>query len=313
MPPEFPQFKPIQLEDSEAIKKYLWEYQPQTSEFTFTNLFIWRSHFGLSWSLYRDWILFLCNTGSNGHYALQPIGPSPRVDATNILLKWLRDEKDESNPHIERADQRLVSEIERTNTFMIEATREHFDYIYRTDDLIHLPGNKYHAKRKQISNFVHAHAFTYDRLKEKHIRACIELTEVWCGKHRCEEDMNLLGEWEAIGEALANYQDLNIHGGVILINNKVEAFTIGELINEKTGVIHIEKANPEMKELYAVINQKFAENSLHTVPFINREQDLGVEGLRKIKLSYHPEELVKKFRITLTEEKQENNGEDKKN
>jgi hypothetical protein len=110
--------------------------------------------------------------------------------------------------------------------------------------------------------------------------------------------MNLLGEWEAIAEALAHYGELNVHGGVILVDNKVEAFTIGELLNKETAVIHIEKANPEFKGIYAMINQTFVEHRWHTVPFINREQDLGVEGLRKAKLSYHPARLVEKFRIT---------------
>ncbi|UCG91321.1 MAG: DUF2156 domain-containing protein [candidate division WOR-3 bacterium] len=299
MPPEFPHFKSIQLEDREFIRPRLWEYQPETSELTFTNLFIWRSHYGCTWSVYKHWLICLFNNGDTP-CILQPIGPAPRQEITRVLLEWLAKEK-AAPPRIERADRRFVAEVQQIDNVRIEPTREHFDYVYRSTDLKTLAGAKYHRKKNHINTFHRTHSFTYSKLTEKHMKACMELIEVWCGMRRCEEDMNLLGEWEAIGEILAHYQELNVHGGVILLDNKVEAFTIGELLNNKTAVIHIEKANPEFNGLYAVMNQQFVENTWNSVPFINREQDLGVEGLRKAKLSYHPERLVEKFRITLSQ------------
>lgn len=299
MPPEFPRFKSIRLEDREFVQPRLWEYQPETSELTFTNLFIWRSHYGCTWSIYKDWLIFLFNHGGIS-YVLQPIGPAPRQEITHMLLAWL-DKEETALPRIERADRRFVAEIQQTDNVRIEPTRNHFDYVYRSTDLKTLAGTKYHAKKNDINTFHRTHSFAYDTLTERHMKACMELIEVWCGMRRCEEDMNLLSEWEAIGEVLAHYQELNVHGGVILLNNKVEAFTIGELLNEKTAVIHIEKANPEFKGLHAVMNQQFVEHTWNSIPFINREQDLGIEGLRKAKLSYHPERLVEKYRITLSQ------------
>ena len=108
-----------------------------------------------------------------------------------------------------------------------------------------------------------------------------------------------MGEWAAIGVALANFQALQLKGGVILINDRVEAFSCGELLNRQTAVIHLEKANPELRGLYAVINQQFCREAWAGVPFINREQDLGEPGLRTAKLSYHPHRLVEKYRIRL--------------
>ena len=112
--------------------------------------------------------------------------------------------------------------------------------------------------------------------------------------------MSLQGEWEAVKAGLRNFYDLNLQGAVILINGNVEAFTLGELLNEETAVVHIEKANPMIPGLYAVINQEFCRHSWFQVPFINREQDLGVSGLRTAKMSYHPHHLVEKFRIRLS-------------
>jgi len=138
-------------------------------------------------------------------------------------------------------------------------------------------------------------------LKDEHLNDCLGLAETWCQLRRCEEDLNLLGEWKAVREAFAHLGTLKIQGGVILIEDKVEAFALGELLNDQTAVVHIEKANPEIPRLYAVINQQFCENNWHDVTYVNREQDLGEPGLRKAKLSYHPEHLVEKFRIRLTD------------
>jgi hypothetical protein len=299
VPPEFPEFKPIELEDRDVIRKILDRYQPQTSEWTFTNLFIWRSHYGFEWSVHGDWLLVLCRTDTSGFFALQPIGPSSRLEVVRKLLNFLQDEKSEREPRIERADQVLASEIQEATGLIIQPTRDHFDYVYRSEDLIGLAGRNYHSKRNHISKFRRSHAFTYAPLSSDHVKGCLDLAEGWCQFRRCEEDMNLLDEWEAVREALKHFGVLNMQGGVILIENKVQAFALGELLNRETAVVHIEKANPEIPELYAVINQQFCANPWRNVTFVNREQDLGEPGLRKAKLSYHPDHLVEKFRIGL--------------
>jgi hypothetical protein len=300
--PEFPEFKPIQLEDREFIQEILSGYKPQTSEWTFTNLFIWRLHYGFQWSIHQDWLLLLCSTEDHKSCAFQPIGPSPRSQIVRMLLKWLGKEKGEKNPKIERADKRLISELNGASDLLIEPTRDHFDYVYRTEDLIRLVGRKYHSKRNHVNQFSASHSFSYAPLNQEHVKECLDLTETWCRWHRCEDDMNLLNEWEAIRQALGNFHALDLHGGVILIDGKVEAFTIGEMLNEQTVLVHIEKANPEIKGLYAVINQQFCEKTWKSVAYVNREQDLGEEGLRKAKLSYYPDHLEEKFRIRLTSE-----------
>ncbi len=104
-----------------------------------------------------------------------------------------------------------------------------------------------------------------------------------------------MGEWEAVDAALGNLELLQVRGGVILVDGRVEAFSLGELLNRETAVIHVEKANPEIRGLFSLINQQTAQNLWSGVPFINREQDLGDPGLRTAKLSYHPRHLVEKF------------------
>jgi hypothetical protein len=299
--PEFPTFRPIQLEDREFLGDFIWKYQPQTSEWTFTNLFIWRSHYGLQWSRYRDWVLFLGTADLQGPFFYQPIGPPSRLEVVRKCLQWLRDEKGVKSPRIERADSRLVNEITDSPDLAVEPTREQFDYVYRSEELIRLAGRKYHGKRNHINKFLQTYAFIYSPMEEHHLAECLALGGFWCEIRRCEEDMNLMGEWEAVREALGNFRELGIQGGVLLIRNKVEAFSLGELLNQDTAVIHVEKANPEIPGLYPMMNQQFCEKAWSRVLWINREQDLGEPGLRKAKESYFPDHFTEKFRVRLME------------
>jgi hypothetical protein len=222
------------------------------------------------------------------------------MGVVRVLLQWLREQKKNEKPRIERADKLLVSEIQGATDLLIEPTRDHFDYVYRSEDLIRLAGRKYHSKRNHIHQFLRSHSFTYTPLNNELVKACLALAESWCEWHRCEEDMNLLDEWEAVRQALNHFDDLRIEGGAIIIDNKVEAFALGELLNEQTSVVHVEKANPEIPELYTMINQQFCEKLWRNVPYVNREQDLGEPGLRKAKESYYPYHLEEKFTIRST-------------
>jgi len=297
--PEFPQFKPFQLEDMDFIRGVLRKYQPQTSEWSFTNLFIWQSHYQFQWTSFQDWLIVLGRGNNDDTYALQPVGPPARAEVTRMLLEWLWEEKGEASARVERADQRLVSELEGATAFLVEPLRDQFDYVYRSEDLIKLAGRKYHAKRNHINKFRRLYPFTYVPFRNEHLKPCLELAESWCEWRRCEEDLNLLGEWDAVREALNHFEALEILGGVILVEDQVKAFAFGELLNDQMATVHIEKADPEIQGLYAVINQQFCENCWQDIPFVNREQDLGEPGLRKAKLSYYPDHFEEKFQIRL--------------
>lgn len=298
MVPEFPAFKPVGLEDQGLIHELLWKYQPETSELTFTNLFIWRMHYGMIWSVYSDWLLVVFDKTPHGRFALPPVGPPSRREVTRLLLQWLK-ETGEAEPRLERADERLVREIAGGDEFAIEAVRDDFDYVYRSQDLLRLEGRKYHAKRNFLNTFKKTYRFLYEELTEGHVAACLEMAERWCQLRRCSEDMSLAEEWTAVNEALRNFSALKISGGAILLDGRVEAFALGEQLNSETAVVHIEKANPDIRGLYAVINQQFCEHRWQNVPLVNREQDLGRPELRQAKLSYYPDRLVQKFRIRL--------------
>jgi uncharacterized protein len=299
MMPRFPEFKPLELEDRDTVHQILWAYQAETSELTFTNLFIWRSHYGFSWSLAGDWLFLVASPPGGEPFAFPPVGPSPRGDRVDEILQWLKEAGRAEKPRIDRADQRLAGELSGDSRFVVEPVRAHFDYVYKTEDLIGLAGGAYRAKRNHINYFLRSYTSAYEELSPEHIQPCLDMTGCWCEVRRCEEDLNLMGEWDAIREALTNFRSLELKGGVILVNNRVEAFTLGERLNNDTAVVHIEKANAEIRGLYAMINQQFCEKQWKDMAYVNREQDLGEPGLREAKLSYNPTSLTEKYRITL--------------
>jgi hypothetical protein len=299
--PVFPQFRPLALEDRQVLHNLLWDFQPETSELTFTNLFMWQSHYGYLWCLAQNRLLVVGAISGRPAWALPPVGPPPRADLCRQVLQWLRDEHGVADPVIERADPRLAAELGGRPDFIVEPVRDHFDYVYRTDDLMELAGGQYHTQRNHINSFNRSHRYRYETLRAEHLPACLDLCTRWCQIKRCDEDLSLMGEWDAVSVVLTNFQALALQGAVILVNDQVRAFSCGELLNKDTAVIHLEKADPELRSLYAVINQQFTREAWANVPFINREQDLGEAGLRQAKLSYHPHHLLEKFRIRLAQ------------
>ena len=298
--PQFPLFRPIELADRQCITEILLEHRPGTSELTFANLFIWRNHYDLRWSVYKDWLCLVGREGGGAYFAMSPVGPAGRADIVMVLLEWLKAYKGVLEPLIERADEGLALEVSNLPGLTVEERREHFDYVYLTRDLIELAGSRYRTKRNHINQFYRAYeSYTYETLDEGHIKACLRLQEEWCLQRRCDEDLNLLGEWDATKEILNNYRALEVTGAVILVGGEVKAFTLGERLAEDMAVIHIEKADPEIPGLYQLVNQQFCARQWNNLTFINREQDLGIPGLREAKLSYNPDHFIKKYRITL--------------
>jgi len=298
MPPSFPEFKPVEISDRNFLHEIFWRRQPETSELTFTNVFIWREHYKIHWSMYKDWLVIACESGANKCFALPPVGPAGRAEVARTVLEWLRDARHSPEPMIQRADRKLAEELAGAG-FKVSETRDHFDYVYRSEDLIKLSGKKYHSKKNHVNKFRKTYRFSYEPLTGERVAACLEVAELWCKARRCHQDIDLVDETNSVKDSLRNFEALKIQGGLILVEGRVEAFTLGELLNQDTAVIHIEKADPEIPQAFAVINQQFCEHAWATVPFINREQDLGDEGLRQAKLSYHPARLVEKYAVRL--------------
>jgi len=290
--------KRLELSDRAPLVEALRRFQPATSELNFTNLFMWREYYQTSWCLWDQWTLFLMEHRDHGLFAMEPVGPGDRVEIASRLLGWLR-EKGARRPRIERAGKELALAFQHRGGYQVDPVREHFDYVYLRSDLVGLAGKKYHAKRNHINRFKSRWAFEYTPIRPELAAECLDLARRWCEVNACAEDLSLSGEARGIAELLSGWSDLSLEGAAIRVEGQIQAITVGEKLNDQTVVIHVEKANPEFPELYTLINQQFLERAWAELPWVNREQDLGDEGLRKAKLSYHPDHLEEKYTISL--------------
>ncbi|MDO5095056.1 MAG: phosphatidylglycerol lysyltransferase domain-containing protein [Peptostreptococcaceae bacterium] len=182
------------------------------------------------------------------------------------------------------------------NRFTWETSRDDSDYIYEAEKLRTLAGRKMHSKKNHLNAFLkeYGERFIYKRLERNDFDDCIKLAEKWAFSR--EKDQNLIGESLAIKKVFRNYAKFSkIKVGGIYIDNQLEAFTFGDYLNPDMALIHIEKANPDIRGLYTAINKFFLEKEFPDVEFVNREDDLGIEGLRAAKLSYKPLKLVDKY------------------
>jgi hypothetical protein len=295
--PEFPQLKDLTLKDKPLCDQLFTQFPPQISEFTFTNLFIWRYAYQIKISRLQNFLCLLSEQGESSFF-FPPIGEGDVIECYQSLLQYLG--RKVTLPKIVRVPEAGVTQIDwKTSGMKAELDRNQCDYVYLTLDLIELKGRKYHRKRNHIKQFQEKYSYQYIPLTPEWISQCLQLEAEWCDLRHCEASPGLLNESFAIKEAFTHFGELGVKGGAILINGKVEAFTMGDPLNPETVVIHIEKANPAYEGLYPTINQTFLEHQWSGYTYVNREQDLGEEGLRKAKESYFPHHLVNKYTITL--------------
>jgi hypothetical protein len=238
-------------------------------------------------------IVFQPQTGPA--YGLCPFGPGDKKSALDVLCKEIA--KRTTDVRICRVGEDSVANHVDPVEYEVVPDRDNSDYVYRAKDLIKLSGNKYHRKKNHLNQFIKNNVFEYRPLDAELVKRVLGMQESWCQIRECVLKPDLLAEDFAVHEALTHFEELGYQGGAILINSVVEAFSLGEPLNQDTAVIHIEKANPDILGLYAAINQLFCLNAWSKVTYINREQDMGVEGLRKAKESYYPHHMGNKFTL----------------
>ena len=288
-------FKPIEIQHKEIFNRFFLQDPPKTSELTFTNLFIWRHHYNPLWLQWEDCLLIILKPDGSLPFCLPPIGPGNKRKALDILCEQVK----QLTPEVKvcRANEEFVEQYVDHDHYASFFDRDNSDYVYRAQDLIQLSGRKYHKKKNLLNRFIKNYNFEYRHLDIELVECLLDMQEEWCQMKECAGKPDLLAEDYAIHQALTYFEELDYQGGAIQINSRIEAFSLGEPLNTDTAVIHFEKANPEIPGLYSAINQLFCSNKWSDIEYINREQDLGVKGLRRAKESYNPYHLVKKYTL----------------
>lgn len=294
-------FSEITLHDKAEFDRFIKNHNPQISELTFTNLFAWRNCHKFRYTIIAGLLCIISAPSGGEPFAMMPVGDVSKEKFSEALAKL----KEYFNKRGWRPAFRKITgdelaffrETASTPEEAIVYDRDSSDYLYHTADLINLRGKKYDAKRNHINRFKREHSYEYVQLEHSLLDECVRIMEQWCRDRSCNSREEDYYERQANLELLYNFGNLGYKGALIRMDGVFEAFTAGELLNGDTAVIHIEKAKNSVNGLYTIINQQFAQNEWSDTVYINREQDLGSEGLRKAKLSYQPVRLVDKYTV----------------
>ncbi len=294
------EFKDIELSDKEWVDPLLAVSAFRGTEYCFTSLYIWASHFGTKIGRHGDFLLIRSESADALHY----IFPAGQGDLSELLLLMEEDaaahgKRFELSVSMENIDR--VREI-FPDRYRFTPVRNSFDYIYDAQALITLSGKKYQPKRNFISRFRQQPGWSYESFSYEEpeaaralIRECEVMNDEWCRINGCIHNKSMLSESCAVRSALRNFVELQLRGGLLRVDGKVVAYTIGEPIGADTFIVHIEKAFSDVTGAYPMINQSFLTHEAQTAKYVNREDDAGDEGLRKAKLSYNPAFMLEKY------------------
>jgi hypothetical protein len=291
--PQFPESRKIAIADRPVIEELFETYPSEISERTFGSVYVWRNYEDRSMVSQLDsHVIISWRRERFGSVVLAPVGPEP--ESLIEVLSEPGSGAQSTFSGVFGVEASLASRLKEAGLSPVPL-RDEWDYVYRTSDLVALAGPKYHTQRKEMKKATSEFRLLYEPMTAARQKDCLELEETWCDLKHCTLDKLSDAENSALKEAIFNLDKIGFFGGVILLDDKVQALTIGERLSSNTAVVHFEKANPAIRGLYQVINQQFCEHALKKFEFVNREQDVGEPGLRRAKEGYHPHHLVEKY------------------
>ncbi len=288
-------FKQISLEKQSEYSKYFAKCPQKTSDYSFVNLWGWAKEYGLDWA-WTDNLVWIRQTIPEILY-WAPIGFWDGID----WKSWF-DEFSGRQTQFIRIPEKLLRVWKESyeDRIVIEEERDNWDYLYSISELIELKGKRFHKKKNLLNQFRKNYNFQFIPFNTETIHKAMTMQEDWCTWRDCESSDVLAAENNVVSRVLNSWEKLNgLIGGAIIVNETMAAYTVAESLSADMLLIHFEKGNTDFKGIYQAINQLFLENSGKNYVFVNREQDLGDEGLRKAKLSYHPADFLKKYRVNL--------------
>ena len=291
-------FSPVTLDDRDLLHPIIRRGNFENSDICFSNLLMWQKAIHTRYAL-TDNALFIGFDGPNQTLIMQPPVLRNQAGSYASALQEAMDYFSSQNqtPYFLGVTKPVRDQIEAAfpNRFDFRHTESADDYVYATAKMISLSGKKLHNKRNHIHKFLSFYPYRYEAYQaELHAEACLELNARWT-ENKDESEGFMAEDAGAMECALRNAHSLGMVGGVVFINDQIEAFTLGEQITENMALIHIEKANADIPGLYPFINQTFVETEWSHTEWVNREEDMGVENIRRAKESYYPERMIEKY------------------
>lgn len=287
-------FEPPVLEDRTWVRPCLAGIREDGCEFNFATLYIWSEALGIRIARYDSFVLAHASASGGGY--MFPAGKGDPNDALTEIIRYCDNAGEEPRFIWLDEDHKKYMETVFPGRFSFNEDRNSWDYLYDINKLSELTGKKMHAKRNHIHRFENDYPdWRYEVIGSDNIADCLEMDGMWRVHNSDSDDA---GERRAIERALRNMDALGLDGGLIRTEGKVVAYTVGDHVNERVFDVHFEKAVGEMPGTYAIINREFARRIKEKYPdtlYINREDDMGIDGLRRAKESYYPERMVAKY------------------
>ena len=288
------EFKRPELEDKEIITSYFEKAPSRSCERTFVNVYLWSRHYKVKYAVIEDALIF--KSEDRGMAFAYPAGEPEHVKkALEFLIEYC---KERECPFIlYNVTPEMFAQLEGwyPGRFTVEYDRDISDYVDESEKLATLAGKKLHGKRNHINKFKSLYPdWTYEELNDDNVEDCFQMALKWRNKNGCEDDPEKNAEMCVTLNSLRLYKELGLKGGVLKVDGRIIAFTVGEPLCGDTFVVHIEKAFADVEGAYPMINQQFVQHECADYTYVNREEDTGAEGLRKAKLSYRPAFLEEK-------------------
>ena len=300
----------ITLEDRQLLEDYLGGCEYKTSGLSYTSLFMWKDINEYSWEIIGD---YMCITGSDNldplnddPFMLVPLTRTGEYEAEGLRYTIMeaksRFEKIGKKFNMMLVPFHLLEVLLKAMPGELEykADRPNYDYVYDTKDLIELRGRAFHSKKNHLNYFKNHYEYEYVKLTHDMADEAMLFIREFNERKNLQdphEKQLLDSEERAMRDVFDHLEDVGYLSGAIRIDNKIEALSVGGKLGKKTVTVHIEKANIEYRGLYQAINNEFCKAMASNVKRINREEDMGLPGLRKAKLSYNPVRLVEKYTI----------------
>jgi hypothetical protein len=292
----------LRLEDKELLSRYTQGLDYENSELSFANLYLWRKGWGIEICEHEGVLYFSYVNPSDGCFGhMQPVVPAgqPVRPAVEVAMNDLSERK--CGLDIMGINDEFLERLkaEGTQGYIIEEDRDLAEYVYKSSDLAELTGKKFHSKRNHLNRFLADTSYEWQDLTPEMLTQCLSVYKNWM-QEKEEEDAD--GDTDpnelfAVREAVTHMHALGLIGALVCVDGKPAAFTVGERFRPNMALVHIEKGNQEIPGIYAFINNQFVCRNFRDVEFINREEDMGIPGLRRAKESYNPVRMVNKYRI----------------
>ncbi|MCH4889860.1 DUF2156 domain-containing protein [Acidaminobacter sp. JC074] len=284
------EMKKLDIEDKKVIKGRLTDFQIQASELSFTNLYAWRNKYQFHYMILNDF-LWLVNIKEDIYYLSQPIGNYEDIEGLYQSINFMKDYLKDRPFIMKKVEEKFVDILMKSSlSSTFKAIRDDYDYLYDYTGMKELSGKTYRKKKNHINQFLKKYTWHYEVMSEKNFADVKRICDLWF------DDVN--DEKMALDDVLDHFDYLDVTGGVLYVENKPVSFIIGERLNQDTLVIHFEKGDNNYHGVYPMVFHEYIQDKLG-FKYINREQDLGIPGLRKSKLSYHPVDFVKKYNVTI--------------